>query len=134
MINNRSNSWKVDFNELELLLQRFDKCFNPTEPLNKNDIAYTFRVCIGSKVLDIVKTLKVGKIKEYGGSFSSTKMTPLKVQFSIGDLTNENREKLISLPVMLFDGRIDTSDGVSYFNKLKEFIIKQYGFIMINEE
>ena len=134
MISRRSNNWKVDFNELELLMQRFLKCFDnsDSQPLDKNDIAYTFRVCIGSKVLDIVKTLKVGKIKEYGGAFSENQQAPLKVQFCIGDLTREDRDELIALPVILFDGMIDTNDAASFFNSLKEFIARQFDFVKVS--
>ena len=134
MISRRSNNWKVDFNELELLMQRFLKCFDNSDskPLDKNDIAYTFRVCIGSKVLDIVKTLKVGKIREYGGAFSENQQAPLKVQFCIGDLTREDRDELIALPVVLFDGMIDTNDAASFFNSLKEFIARQFDFVKVS--
>lgn len=133
LINRRSNSWKVDFNEIELLLQRFLKCFEQSEKTTDNkDIAYSFRVVIGSKVLDIVKTSKIAKVKEYGGSFADPNRIPLKVLFTISDLTREDREELIFLPVSLFSGRIDTSDGDGFFNGLKEFIIKQCGFIPIN--
>ena len=133
LINRRSNSWKVDFNEIELLLQRFLKCFDQPEKTTDNkDVSYSFRVVIGSKVLDIVKTSKIAKVKEYGGSFADPNRIPLKVLFTISDLTREDREELVFLPVSLFSGRIDTSDGESFFNSLKEFIVKQCGFIPVN--
>lgn len=133
LINKRSNSWKVDFNEIELLLQRFLKCFDQPENMTDNkDVSYSFRVMIGSKVLDIVKTSKVAKVKEYGGSFADPNRIPLKVLFTISDLTREDKEELIFLPVSLFSGRIDTPDGDGFFNNLKEFIIKQCGFIPVN--
>ncbi|MBQ1477360.1 MAG: hypothetical protein IIZ33_04375, partial [Erysipelotrichaceae bacterium] len=96
------------------------------------DVSYSFRVVIGSKVLDIVKTSKIAKVKEYGGSFADPNRIPLKVLFTISDLTREDREELVFLPVSLFSGRIDTSDGEGFFNSLKEFIIKQCGFIPVN--
>ena len=134
MINRRSNHWKVDFNEIELLMQRFLKCFEGEEklPMDSKDLAYTFRVCIGSKVLDIVKTMKVGKIKEYGGAFSENMQAPLKIQFSIGDLSRDSAEDLISLPVILFDGMIDTVDAESFFSSLKNFIIRQFDFVKVD--
>ena len=134
MINRRSNHWKVDFNEIELLMQRFLKCFDDEEkiPMDPKDLAYTFRVCIGSKVLDIVKTLKIGKVKEYGGAFPENMQAPLKIQFSIGDLTRDSNEKLISLPVILFDGMTDTIDSESFFSSLKNFIIRQYDFVKVD--
>ena len=133
LINRRSNSWKVDFNEIELLLQRFLRCFETSEKVTEDkDIAFSFRVVIGSKVLDIVKTSKIAKVKEYGGSFADPNRIPLKVLFTISDLTREDREELVFLPVSLFSGRIDTSDGEGFFNSLKEFIIKQCGFIPVN--
>ncbi len=134
MINRRSNLWKVDFNEIELLLQRLLKCFDerPDKAADR-DIACSFRVMVGSKVLDIVKTNKVSKIKEYGGSYADPGKIPLKVLFCVGDLTRENRKDIIFLPVTLFDGRIDTSDGDGFFNKLKEFILKQCDFVLINQ-
>ena len=133
LINRRSNLWKVDFNEIELLLQRFLKCFDKPEKTTDNkDVSYSFRVMIGSKVLDIVKTAKIAKVKEYGGSFADPNRIPLKVLFTISDLTRDDREELIFLPVSLFSGRIDTSDGDGFFNSLKEFIIKHCGFIPID--
>lgn len=132
MINRRSSLWKVDFNELELLLQRFLKCFEAGDKASNRDIAYSFRVMVGSKVLDIVKTLKIAKVKEYGGSFSDHGAIPLKVSFCLGDLSRDERKDLIFLPVTLFNGRIDTSDGEGFFNKLKEFILKQCDFVAID--
>ena len=134
LINRRSNFWKVDFNEIELLLQRFLKCFDKNgTPASPSDIAFSFRVLIGSKVLDIVKTEKVAKIKEYIGSFADLGKIPLKVLFCIGDLSRNERKEMIFLPVTLFNGRIDTSDGNSYFNSLKEFLIRQCDFVEINQ-
>lgn len=134
MINKRSNRWKVDFNELELLMQRFLKCLSNEnkEALDVNDIAYTFRICVGSKVLDIVKNTKIGKIMEYDGDFAKNVQAPLKVQFCIGDLTRENTEEMIFLPILLFDGMIDTTDSSTYFTTLKEFVAKQFDFIKIS--
>lgn len=133
LINRRSSFWKVDFNEIELLLQRFLKCFETNEKASSKDIAYSFRVLIGSRVLDIVKTEKIAKLKEYGGSFADPGAIPLKVLFCIGDLTREDRKDLIFLPVTLFNGRIDTNDGDGFFNKLKEFILKQCDFVAIDQ-
>ena len=135
MINRRSNHWKVDFNEIELLMQRFLSCFDEKKEaeLDPNDIAYTFRVCIGSKVMDIVKNTKVGKIREYDGIFIKNMQAPLKIQFSIGDLSRPNRNRMIAMPVILFDGMIDTADAPSFFNNLKEFIAKEYDFVKISE-
>ena len=133
LINRRSSFWKVDFNEIELLLQRFLKCFETNEKASSKDIAYSFRVLIGSRVLDIVKTEKIAKLKEYGGSFADSGAIPLKVLFCIGDLTRDDRKDLIFLPVTLFNGRIDTNDGDGFFNKLKEFILKQCDFVAIDQ-
>ena len=133
LINRRSSFWKVDFNEIELLLQRFLKCFETNEKASSKDIAYSFRVLIGSRVLDIVKTEKIAKLKEYGGSFADPGAIPLKVLFCIGDLTRDDRKDLIFLPVTLFNGRIDTNDGDGFFNKLKEFILKQCDFVAIDQ-
>ena len=133
LINRRSSFWKVDFNEIELLLQRFLKCFETNEKASSKDIAYSFRVLIGSRVLDIVKTEKIAKLKEYGGSFADPGAIPLKVLFCIGDLTRDDRKDLIFLPVTLFNGRIDTSNGDGFFNKLKEFILKQCDFVAIDQ-
>ena len=134
MMNRRSNSWKVDFNEIELLLQRFLKCFDKQDDkADINDLAYSFRIMVGSKVLDMVKTTRVAKVKEYGGSFADPGRIPLKVMFTIGDLTAANKKELIFIPVVLFSGRIDSSDGNGFFTNLKEFVMKQCGFIPINE-
>ena len=80
-----------------------------------------------------MKTPKVSKVKEYGGSFADPGAIPLKIFFSIGDLTREERKDLIFLPVTLFNGRIDMSDGDGFFNKLKEFILRQCDFVSIDQ-
>lgn len=134
LINRRSNLWKVDFSEIELLLQRFLRCFEQKgSEASVKDIAFSFRVLVGSKVLDIVKTSKIAKVREYGGSFGDPGKIPLKVLFTIGDLTRDDRKETIFLPIALFNGRIDTSDGNSFFNRLKEFLLKQCGFIPIDQ-
>ena len=116
------------------MLQRFLKCFEGTpDKIASRDIAFSFRVLVGSRVLDIVKTPKVAKVKEYGGSYADPGAIPLKVLFTIGDLSREERKDMIFLPVTLFSGRIDTSDGDGFFNKLKEFILKQCGFVNIDQ-
>ena len=84
-------------------------------------------------MVDIVKTLKVAKVKEYGGSLADPGNIPLKVMFSIGDLSKEDQKDLIFLPVVLFNGRIDTSDGNGFFNRLKEFIIRQCKFVPVDQ-
>ncbi|MBQ5552810.1 MAG: toll/interleukin-1 receptor domain-containing protein [Erysipelotrichaceae bacterium] len=134
MIDRRSNNWKVDFNEIELLLQRLLRCFAKKETkTSPDDIAYSFRVLVGSKVLDIVRTERVSKIKAYGGSFADPGKIPLKVMFTIGDLTREDRKEMVFLPITLFSGRVDTGDGNGFFNALKDFMEKQCGFIEINQ-
>ena len=134
MIDRRSNNWKVDFNEIELLLQRLLRCFAKNETkTSPDDIAYSFRVLVGSKVLDIVRTERVSKIKAYGGSFADPGKIPLKVMFTIGDLTREDRKEMVFLPITLFSGRVDTGDGNGFFNALKDFMEKQCGFIEINQ-
>ena len=134
LINRRSNFWKVDFSEIELLLQRFLKCFEQKgNEASAKDIAFSFRVMVGSEVLDIVKTSKVSKIREYGGSFGDPGKIPLKVLFTIGDLTREDRKETIFLPIALFNGRIDTPDGSGFVNKLKEFLQKQCGFVPLDK-
>ena len=134
LINRRSNFWKVDFSEIELLLQRFLKCFEQKGgEASAKDIAFSFRVMVGSEVLDIVKTSKISKIREYGGSFGDPGKIPLKVLFTIGDLTREDRKETIFLPIALFNGRIDTPDGSGFVNKLKEFLQKQCGFVPLDK-
>ncbi len=134
LISRRSNQWKVDFNEIELLLQRFLKCFDrEKDRTDEEDIAFTFRVMVGSKVLDIVKTNDASKAKEYGGSYADPGRIPLKVSFCIGDLTRKERKELVFQPFVFFDGRIDTDDADGFFNKLKEFICSQCGFQLIKD-
>ena len=134
MIARRSNSWKVDFNEIELLLQRLLRCFDENDPrsTDKKEASYTFRVCVGSRVLDIVRTERISKLKEYIGSYDKTSEVPLTVQFSIGDLSREEKHLSIGILVTLFDGRIDMADGSLFFNRLKDFLIQNHSFIMVS--
>lgn len=131
-INRRSTTWKVDFNEIETLVKRFATCFNEETCVDSANYAYTFRLTIGSKVLDIVWTPKVKKLKEYSGDYFSKGQNSLTIQFQIGDTSIVSDRSDIFLPVNLFDGKTENLKGEDYYQKLCNFFIEQCDFVWIS--
>lgn len=135
-VTNRINTWQVDFNEIEKLVDIFvDSIEDSEKPKEKSMYipAYTFRLCIGSKVLDIVVTKNVRKLKEYRGVFAEKKQNPLTLQFIIGDTTlNRNNVKdSIFLPIMIFDGKTNHIGGNTYYEEIRSFLVEQCDFIWV---
>ena len=136
LINKRSSSWKVDFSEIEMLVKRFSECINKfsyKKEERKINPSFSFRVCIGSKVLDIVSTSKIGKLKQYVGSYNNNGQNALSIQFQIGDISLRESEHNIFLPIVLFDGKTNHMGGQVYFTELCKFLIEQHGFIWVND-
>lgn len=133
-VSKRNFIWKVDFSELEVLAKKFADCFNNdnVDILTDDELCYSFRISIGSKTMDVVKNKKLGKIKEYGGEFSTSKQNSLIIQFSFGDLSLEKNKINVFSSIVLFVGKTDDCFGADYFNSLKNFFIKQCNFFNID--
>mgnify|MGYP003293073348 CR=1 FL=1 len=136
----RATTWKIDFCDIKNMIQIFVSSVN-TISSNKNDNkeftwepSYTFRVCIGSKVIDIICSEKIKKVKEYRGNFLSDKQNNLIVQFLIGDTTSKkyNIKDTIFPPIIIFDGLTNYVGGKTYYDEIYEFLIKQYDFLTIS--
>ena len=137
---NRSAYWEVDFSDIENLIDLFVKSVKEcaTEEHEKDNRrsfvpAYTFRICIGSKVLDVVCNRNVRKLKTYTGILSAKNQNSLSIQFLIGDSTSEKNKisDSIFLPVKIFDGKTNYMGGSSYFEELSNFLTDQCGFMWI---
>ena len=136
LINQRNSSWKTDFDEVELLVKRFADCVQRFSLSCKNNykdsIGYSFRACLGSKVLDIVCTRHLKKLRHYIGSYKLNSQNTLSIQFQIGDLSSEKTNKTIFLPVVLFNGKTDSTGGETFFNELCSFLVTQHSFVWVN--
>ena len=139
-ITNRSTYWEVDFSDIENLIERFVESIKEC-PAKEGTVskktpfvpAYTFRICIGSKVLDIVCNRNVRKLKTYKGVLSAKTQNSLSIQFLIGDSTSERNRvsESIFLPVKIFDGKTNYIGGNSYLEELSSFLTEQCEFMWI---
>lgn len=139
-ITNRSTYWEVDFSDIENLIELFvesiKECQAKEGTVSKRIPfvpAYTFRICIGSKVLDIVCNRNVRKLKTYKGVLSAKTQNSLSIQFLIGDSTSERNRisESIFLPVKIFDGKTNYIGGNSYLEELSSFLTEQCEFMWI---
>ena len=139
-ITNRSASWEVDFSEVEHLVVLFVKSIRTGgHDLSRTADrpaflpAYTFRLCIGSKVLDIVCSENVRKLKTYPGIFFAKNQNSMSIQFMIGDSTSQknNISDSIFLPVKIFDGKTSYMGGNAYFEEISSFLTDQCGFMWV---
>ena len=139
-ISNRSTNWEVDFSEIEKLVELFvisvKEC-KRTKEIKKDRVtfvpAYTFRICIGSKVLDVICNSNVRKLKTYPGIFFAKNQNSMTVQFFIGDSTSQRNKVSESIfpPLKIFDGRTNYMGGNAYFEGICNFLIDQCGFMWL---
>lgn len=139
-ITNRSTQWKVDFSDIEKLIELFvisvKECKG--KPLNEKtsttfNPSYTFRICIGSKVLDVICGEKVRKLKTYPGIFFAKTQNSMSIQFMIGDSTSQKCKISDSIfpPLKIFDGKTNYMGGNAYFEELSNFLTDQCDFLRI---
>nr|WP_288732507.1 toll/interleukin-1 receptor domain-containing protein [uncultured Anaerobutyricum sp.] len=139
-ITNRSNYWEVDFSNIEKLVELFVESVKECSAKKgvcaqnkKFTPSYTFRICIGSKVLDIICNQNVRKLKKYKGILAAKTQNNLSIQFLIGDSTSMKAKisESIFLPIKIFDGRTNYVGGNSYFEELSNFLTEQCEFMWI---
>lgn len=135
---NRSTNWKVDFSEVEQLIKlfvtsikEFERTANTETQKRKFIPAYTFRICIGSKVLDVVCSKNVKKLKQYPGTFFSKNQNRLTIQFQIGDTTTDSASDSIFFPIKIFDGKTNYLGGNMYFESVCNFLVERYNFVWL---
>lgn len=140
-ITNRSTYWEVDFSDIEKLTELFVSSINECKkdvssqerPKSTFNPAYTFRICIGSKVLDIVCSENVRKLKTYKGIFFAKNQNSMTIQFLIGDSTSQNSKMSESIfpPLKIFDGRTNYMGGNAYFEEIGNFLTERCNFMWI---
>lgn len=135
-ITNRSTNWQIDFSDIERLVEIFvasikENSCKDRKLKRKFLPAYTFRICIGSKVLDIVCNQRARKLKKYPGIVSPQNQNSLSIQFLIGDSTsNKNRiGDSIFPPIKIFDGKTNYMGGIAYFEEICTFLTEQCDFV-----
>ena len=139
-ITNRSNVWEVDFSEIEKLVELFVSCVTAVREENTGGLvekvfepAYTFRVCIGSRVLDIITTENERKLRSYPGFFAKRNQNSLSLQFMPGDTASGTDDTADSIfaPIKIFDGKTSHTGGAAYYKELCTFLTDQCGFVWI---
>ncbi len=139
-ITNRSNVWEVDFSGIEKLVELFVSCVtagceeSPDDPAEKGfEPAYTFRVCIGSKVLDIITTENERKLRSYPGIIAARDQNSLTLHFMLGDTASGTDDAADSIfaPIKIFDGKTSHTGGVEYYKELCTFLTDQCGYVWI---
>lgn len=137
---NRAIHWEVDFSEVKNLVELFVSSVRSCSEKGDNKKrsqefvpAYTFRLCIGSKVLDVVCTENVRKLKSYPGLFFAKDQNNLSIQFLIGDSTSKksNAFDSVFLPVKIFNGKTSSLGGDAYFDEIRNFLTDQCDFLTI---
>lgn len=95
--------------------------------------AYTFRICIGSKVLDVICSENVRKLKTYPGIFFAKNQNSMSIQFMIGDSTSQKNKISESIfpPLKIFDGKTNYMGGNAYFEEISAFLTGQCDFMWI---
>lgn len=139
-ITTRSEQWMVDFNDVEKLVEYFVESLKALEGESEraeeaamlqerasSDPAYTFRICIGSRVMDVVYRENVRKMRIYKGVLSDDDQNSLLIQFVVGDTLSRNSlvADTIFPFIKIFDGKTDHMSGSDYFRELKDFFEEQ---------
>jgi hypothetical protein len=130
----RADSWQVDFSGCEELAEKYCRCF-ARSGLPRSSGApgvCSFRLCIGSKVMDLVWNGASGRMKLYDGAFSRTRKDTLSVRFFPGDITVRGGAPTVSVPALLFDGMTESRRGAEYFGELKRFFLAEHGFTILS--
>lgn len=139
-ITNRSTFWEVDFSDIEKLIELFAISVNECKQVIQTQKhratfspAYTFRICIGSKVLDIICSENVKKLKTYPGTFFEKNQNSMSIHFLIGDSTSQKSRISDSIfpPLKIFDGKTNYMGGNSYFEEISNFLTDQCNFMWI---
>lgn len=139
-ITNRSTYWEVDFSDIEKLTELFVisvkecRCVQTNNKQNATfKPAYTFRICIGSKVLDVICSENVRKLKTYPGIFFAKNQNSMSIQFMIGDSTSQKNRISDSIfpPLKIFDGKTNYMGGNAYFEEISNFLTDQCDFMWI---
>lgn len=138
-ITNRSTYWEVDFSDIEKLTELFVVSVNECKQVQGQERcvafspAYTFRICIGSKVLDVICSENVRKLKTYPGIFFAKNQNSMSIQFMIGDSTSQKNKISESIfpPLKIFDGKTNYMGGNAYFEEISAFLTGQCDFMWI---
>ena len=138
-ITNGTQNWRVDFSEVENLVKLFATSVQEStgeedpEDFSSFTAAYTFRICIGSKVLDVVCTKKVKKLKTYPGILFTKNQNILSVQFLIGDTTSQKNSiaNSVFVPIKIFDGKTSYMGGHAFFEEICRYLTDQCSFMWI---
>lgn len=139
-VTTRVTHWEVDFSEIENLVDLFVGSIKECSQGEgrKGDCikftpAYTFRICIGSKVLDVVCSENVRKLKTYPGMFFSKNQNSMSIQFFIGDSTSQKNSVFNSVfpPIKIFDGKTNYIGGNAYYEEICNFLVNQGGFMWV---
>lgn len=127
----RCHSWQIDFSELNYTVERFVQMLQPfhlLEGLEKSlDPCYSFRVMVGSSVIDLVVSQKWKKYKDLPGTYKKDR-NPVQIIFQLGDITNPIIQDTIFHPICFFRGASILNKGKDFHDKLERYLIDN-GFL-----
>lgn len=124
----RVQEWRFDFGAVAPIARAFaaalrtfaqEEGFACEEP---TPLVYSFRICIGSGVVDLVIGRQAREIREYPGTYGEEKAQhPLLVFFQLGNITRPKATGSILAPTLLFDGTTDYAYGQAYYDAIRQF-------------
>lgn len=123
----RSHSWQIDFSELNYMVEKFAQMLQPFHlscgEEKMPEPCYSFRVMVGSSVIDMVISDKWKKYKDVQGTYK-TNRNPIQVSFQLGDITNKLIQNTIFYPICIFRGITIYDQGRDFHDKLERFLVE----------
>lgn len=129
----RSLSWQIDFSELNTMVEKFIQMMQPFHlSSGSEDLpepCYSFRILVGSSVIDLVVSNTWKKFRNVHGTFKANQ-SPVQVSFQLGDITNKTIQDTIFHPICFFRGSTIVNHGKMFHDKLETYLLDN-GFKMM---
>lgn len=123
----RSHSWQIDFSELNTMVEKFIQMLRPFRlSVGDGDLpepCYSFRILIGSSVIDMVVSNNWRKFRNVHGTYKANQ-NPIQVSFQLGDITNKEIQNTIFFPICFYRGSTIFNQGKVFLEKLEDFLIE----------
>ena len=121
----RSHAWQIDFSELNYMMERFIHMLQPYHLSQGEkkifDPCYSFRIMVGSSVIDMVVSKQWKKYKDVPGTYKANQ-NPVQVSFQLGDITDKNCQNTIFHPICIFRGLTIFDQGKDFHDKLAKYL------------
>lgn len=119
-IMDRSTTYQLDFSKIDELIAELAECMVDVLPKCENNsfvASFTFRICVGNYVMDVITSQEKKIFVLYPGSFYGDGQNHLSVYLIIGDSTNIDSEMLFP-QIKIFDGMTNIISGEKYMKAL----------------